>query len=244
MPSSPPSAAISSGRRRAAEMYPEGFATRIVPGGAALGLESDFRPHFFAAASTVCCKLFNAATPDVAVFGEKDYQQLCVVRQMVRDLNLAVRSSPSRRRVRQTAWRCPRATPICRHEERAIAPALHRVLLETPPRPPAAVRGPGNAPAKRPRPAPLLRDPRARHAEPQLPELDAICEDAAARAGGRGVHEGRLRRRARGRDAESRERADRPAAAHAGGGVARANASNRQRGGLNEFCWGAPQRSL
>lgn len=70
------------------EMYPEGFATRIAPTGAAEGLETDFRPHFFGGVTTVCCKLFMQAGADFALFGEKDYQQLCVIRQMVRDLNL------------------------------------------------------------------------------------------------------------------------------------------------------------
>lgn len=70
------------------QMYPEGFATRVQPEGSALGLETDFRPHFFGGVATVCCKLFMQALPDYAMFGEKDYQQLCVVRQMVRDLDL------------------------------------------------------------------------------------------------------------------------------------------------------------
>jgi pantoate--beta-alanine ligase len=70
------------------QMYPEGFATRVVPKGAAEGLETDFRPHFFGGVATVCCKLFTQTLPDCALFGEKDYQQLCVVSQMVRDLDL------------------------------------------------------------------------------------------------------------------------------------------------------------
>jgi len=72
----------------AGEMYPDGFATHVVPGGAAAGLETDFRPHFFRGVATVCCKLFTQTLPDIALFGEKDYQQLCVVTQMVRDLDL------------------------------------------------------------------------------------------------------------------------------------------------------------
>jgi pantoate--beta-alanine ligase len=74
-----------------ADMYPDGYATRIVPAGAALGLESDHRPHFFGGVATVCCKLFNSATPFVALFGYKDYQQLCFVRQLVRDVDLPLR---------------------------------------------------------------------------------------------------------------------------------------------------------
>jgi pantoate--beta-alanine ligase len=72
----------------AAEMYPEGFATTISMAGPALGLETDFRPHFFAGVATVVGKLLIAAFPDIAVFGEKDYQQLMVVRRLVRDLRL------------------------------------------------------------------------------------------------------------------------------------------------------------
>jgi pantoate--beta-alanine ligase len=69
-------------------MYPSGFSTKIEMAGPALGLEADIRPHFFAGVATVVAKLLLAAMPDVAVFGEKDYQQLLVIRRLVVDLGL------------------------------------------------------------------------------------------------------------------------------------------------------------
>jgi pantoate--beta-alanine ligase len=72
------------------EMYPEGFATRVLVDGPAAGLESDFRPHFFGGVATVVAKLFTQCRPDIAMFGEKDYQQLLVVRRMAQDLDLGV----------------------------------------------------------------------------------------------------------------------------------------------------------
>jgi pantoate--beta-alanine ligase len=72
------------------EMYPAGFATKISVGGPSSGLESDFRPTFFEGVTTVVAKLFLQALPDRAVFGEKDYQQLCVVRKLCHDLDLPV----------------------------------------------------------------------------------------------------------------------------------------------------------
>jgi pantoate--beta-alanine ligase len=75
----------------AREMYPDGHATTITVGGPAGGLESDFRPHFFAGVATVVAKLLIATRPSIAVFGEKDYQQLLVVKQLARDLALPTR---------------------------------------------------------------------------------------------------------------------------------------------------------
>jgi pantoate--beta-alanine ligase len=74
----------------AREIYPDGHATTISVAGPSAGLESDFRPHFFAGVATVVAKLLIAVSPDIAVFGEKDYQQLLVIRQLVRDLALPV----------------------------------------------------------------------------------------------------------------------------------------------------------
>lgn len=73
-----------------AEMYPQGFATKLEVGGPALGLESDSRPHFFSGVAMVVAKLLIAAMPDVATFGEKDYQQLLVVRRLTADLGLPI----------------------------------------------------------------------------------------------------------------------------------------------------------
>ena len=73
-----------------AEMYPQGFATSVIVGGPAEGLESAYRPHFFTGVATVVSKLLLACLPDSALFGEKDYQQLLVIRRMVADLAIPV----------------------------------------------------------------------------------------------------------------------------------------------------------
>jgi pantoate--beta-alanine ligase len=71
-------------------VYPRGFATAITVSGVSDDLEGRFRPQMFRGVATVVAKLLIAAEPDVAVFGEKDYQQLLVIRRLVRDLDLPV----------------------------------------------------------------------------------------------------------------------------------------------------------
>jgi pantoate--beta-alanine ligase len=74
----------------ATAMYPPGFETRVVPGPLAWAMEGASRPGHFDGVTTIVTKLFAATRPDVAVFGEKDYQQLAIVRRMTTDLDLGV----------------------------------------------------------------------------------------------------------------------------------------------------------
>jgi pantoate--beta-alanine ligase len=74
----------------ASDMYPPGFATWVEPAGVAEGLEADHRPAHFRGVATVCLKLFNIVRPQIAWFGRKDAQQVAVVKQLVRDLNVPV----------------------------------------------------------------------------------------------------------------------------------------------------------
>ena len=74
----------------AEEMYPPGFATWIEPAGAADGLEGAHRPGHFRGVATVCVKLFNIVRPQIAWFGRKDAQQVAVLKQVIRDLNMSL----------------------------------------------------------------------------------------------------------------------------------------------------------
>jgi len=110
-------------------VYPEGFATRLVPEGAAkAGLDDKFRPHFFAGVATVVAKLFLQVRPDIAVFGQKDYQQLRVVAQMARDLDLPLKvvGIPTIRE--KDGLALSSRNGYLSAEERSRAPVLYRVL--------------------------------------------------------------------------------------------------------------------
>ena len=72
------------------EMYPDGVIAKVAVGGPSAGLESDFRFGHFIGVATVVARLFQQCMPDIAVFGEKDYQQLLVVKQLVRDQGMKI----------------------------------------------------------------------------------------------------------------------------------------------------------
>ena len=114
------------------EIYPEGFATKLEPEGpATVGLDDKFRPGHFSGVATVVAKFFTAVMPDIAIFGEKDYQQLQVIRAMARDLHLPVKviGAPIVREKDGLALssRNVYLTP----PERNAAPVLHKALKES-----------------------------------------------------------------------------------------------------------------
>jgi pantoate--beta-alanine ligase len=112
-------------------MYPDGFATKILTEGpATAGLEDRFRPHFFGGVTTVVGKLFTQVRPDFAVFGEKDFQQLRVVTQMARDLDLGVRVIGSRTVRERDGLAMSSRNVYLSPEERRRAPGLYRAMKE------------------------------------------------------------------------------------------------------------------
>ncbi len=113
-------------------MYPEGFATRILTEGpATAGLEDRFRPHFFGGVTTVVGKLFTQVRPDVAIFGEKDFQQLRVVTRMAGDLDLGVKVIGSRTVRERDGLAMSSRNVYLSPQDRLAAPALYRAMKES-----------------------------------------------------------------------------------------------------------------
>jgi pantoate--beta-alanine ligase len=113
-------------------MYPDGFSTALSPGGPAkAGLEDAFRPHFFGGVATVVAKLFLQVTPDIAMFGQKDYQQLKVVTRMARDLDLPVKVIGCATLREKDGLALSSRNVYLSPAERQTAPVLYRVLKDS-----------------------------------------------------------------------------------------------------------------
>ena len=112
------------------EIYPHDFSTRVEVAGITQTLEGVSRPHFFSGVTTVVSKLFLQSLPDIAIFGEKDYQQLLVIKRMVKDLSfpIAIVAAPTLREADGLAMSSRNV--YLDAAERALAPQLYAVLSE------------------------------------------------------------------------------------------------------------------
>ncbi|MFW0777030.1 MAG: pantoate--beta-alanine ligase [Rickettsiales bacterium] len=113
------------------DMYPPGFSTTVSAGMIGEILDGEHRPGFFTGVATVVTKLLLRVLPHVAVFGEKDYQQLCVIRAVVYDMDMPIQivGVPTVREADGLAMSSRNA--YLSDEERKTAPQFHQVLKET-----------------------------------------------------------------------------------------------------------------
>ena len=113
-----------------AEMYPDGFTTHVEVEALSKVLCGRSRPTHFRGVTTVCAKLFALCEPDRAYFGEKDYQQLVIVRRMTADLSMNVRIVACAEVRESDGLAMSSRNRYLTAEERTRAPALHRSLVE------------------------------------------------------------------------------------------------------------------
>ncbi len=113
-----------------AAMYPPGSATVIDVAGPTAGWEGDARPGHFRGVATVCCKLFLQSEAQVAVFGEKDWQQLQVVTRMAADLDIPIRILPVATVREADGLAMSSRNRFLTPDDRATAPVLLRVMIQ------------------------------------------------------------------------------------------------------------------
>lgn len=116
---------------KAVEIYPPDFATTVSVAGLSQGLCGDFRPGHFDGVATVVAKLLLQCLPDVAIFGEKDYQQYMVLRRMVADLDIPVTIIPGPTSREADGLARSSRNAYMSKTERQIAAALPRTLIDT-----------------------------------------------------------------------------------------------------------------
>ena len=112
------------------EMYPDDFRTRVTVDGLTRCMDGVYRPGHFEGVATVVCKLLLQALPDRAYFGEKDFQQLLVVKQLTRDLNIPVEIVPVETVRDPDGLAMASRNVYLTEEQRAIAPMLHGKMQE------------------------------------------------------------------------------------------------------------------
>jgi pantoate--beta-alanine ligase len=113
----------------AAAMYPKGHQTVVTVPSVARRWEGESRPHHFAGVATVVTKLFGIVRPDLAWFGQKDYQQCAVVRQLIADLNLGIRMIVAATVRERDGLAMSSRNVFLSPEERRMAPIFYQALL-------------------------------------------------------------------------------------------------------------------